>query len=481
MNKPKTIIPKPIGLLKFKKDMPKQSLLLLAILFLGLSKWSFAQDKILLKPADLVDLAIQNSKTIKISKSQIEAAKARLAQSKDRNLPFIGISGSYYRFANPTITPSSSLASLLGGGGSNNGNSAGGNGSASSHGFPSVNQATLLQAAASENIFSGFKNKYSIEADNYLVKAAEFKLNGTQDEVVLNALSAFYNIFKLQTNQYVVNQDLEEQNRRIKDFENLEKNGLLTRNDLLKAEVQATNIKIAKLDIDNALEQARFNLKIILGIPGGTSLEIDTTTNLFKDRTVKSKEELTQFALDHRNDLLSEIQESESYKSRVKVSKNAYYPSISLTGGYVDAFLPGLIDIKNVLDASIGLKYNLTNLFTNKHQVEEARANLGASMASYENAKDQVRTQVNQAYLSYFEDLKKVELEQDIINQAAENYKILKNKYANSLSTLTDLLDGELSLLQARLNQTNAKADEAIAYFNLIRTSGITLTKDQIN
>jgi outer membrane protein TolC len=432
----------------------------------------FSQEKIILKASDLLDLAVKNSKVVKISSAQVEAAKARLAQSRDRSLPNVGISGSFFLFDNPTIKPAYALRNLLGGGSSS--------GSGSSPAIPKPSNATLLQANASEDLFGGFKNKFTVESDKFLIKAAELKFQSNQQEVVVNALSAYYNIYKLMATSYLLNQDLAEQNRRVQDFQNLEKNGLLTRNDLLKAEVGASNIKLSILDINNALDIARYNFKIMLGLSENMVVELDTT-QLFKDRTVKSKEEMIQFALDNRPDLQSLGQESESYKARVESAKSGYYPSVALGAGYVDAWIPSLLSIRNVFDVSLGARYSLTGIFTTKHQVQEARANLNASIANNQLLADQVRMAVNQNYLSYTEALQKIELDQDIIVQAAENYKILKNKYANSLATLTDLLDGELSLLQARLNQADARADAQVAYYNLLKSAGTKFTIETIN
>ena len=441
---------------------------------------AICQEKLILKPIDLVDLAVKNSKSRKISQAQTLAAKARLAQSYDKALPFVGVSASYYRFTQPDISIGSGLSNLLkGNNSSTNANNVSGSSSVGAPGFPSVNQATLLQGTVSENLFSGFKNKFTIQSDEYLFKASEIRNTGSQNDAVLNALSAYYNIYKLMTAAYLLNQDLLEQNRRVLDFQNLEKNGLITRNDLLKAQLGAGNIKLNISEVDNSLEISKYNFKLMLGIPESSFIEIDTLS-LFKERSLKSREEFLQSSMELRTDLLSNAEENHSYLAKVNSSKSGYYPSISLSGGYLDAFVPGIITLKNVINANIGLKYNFTSLFTTHHQTDEAKANLGVSKATYELAVDRAKMEINQNYLNYFESLKKIDLDSEIIAQTEENYKILKNKYANSLSTLTDLLDGELSLLQARLNQANAKADTQIAYYNLIKSSGATLSKDQI-
>jgi outer membrane protein TolC len=59
------------------------------------------------------------------------------------------------------------------------------------------------------------------------------------------------------------------------------------------------------------------------------------------------------------------------------------------------------------------------------------------------------------------------------VEQSTENYRISKNKYNNSLLTLTDLLDADVAQLQAKLNLTLAKADAYIAYQTLQQKAGL--------
>jgi outer membrane protein TolC len=59
------------------------------------------------------------------------------------------------------------------------------------------------------------------------------------------------------------------------------------------------------------------------------------------------------------------------------------------------------------------------------------------------------------------------------IDQGTENYKITKNKYENSLVTVTDLLDANVALLQAQISLELAKADAIVAYNTLLEKAGV--------
>ena len=459
-----------------KKEMINKNSGRIIFLFCVLSAWVNMAGAQVIKKLGLtesVKLSIQANKTLRISKAQVDAAAARLSQAKDRQLPTLGVSGSYYRLSQPSITPGSGLRALLSGNkpGSTTTTTSTSTANSSPASFPAINQATLVQANLTIPIFAGFKTRYSIESDQFLLKAAALNATHVEAEVAINTVSAYYTIYKLQANKKLLQQDLEEQNRRVKDFSNLEANGLLTRNDLLKAEVQQSTIKLSLLDISSNLEIGLYNFKVMLGLGDSIAVDIDTL-QLFPDHMIRSKGDYLQAGLNQRRDLQAYGQQGESYKASVKAAKSGYYPNIALSGGYIDAWVPNFITATNIMTASIGVRYNLTGIFTTRHDVQLARANLKQSEASYDQMSDNIKMSVNQNFLNYNQALQKIEVTTSTIAQAAENYRITNNKYRNSLSTLTDLLDADVALLQTQINQAEAKADAEVAYYRLLESSG---------
>ena len=56
--------------------------------------------------------------------------------------------------------------------------------------------------------------------------------------------------------------------------------------------------------------------------------------------------------------------------------------------------------------------------------------------------------------------------------QSTENYRIVKDKYDNSLSDTNDLLEADFQQLQAKINEALSKADVAQKYYELQYASG---------
>jgi outer membrane protein len=58
------------------------------------------------------------------------------------------------------------------------------------------------------------------------------------------------------------------------------------------------------------------------------------------------------------------------------------------------------------------------------------------------------------------------------VTQAQENYRTLTSRYNNQFSLLSDLLDANTLLLQAKINESLANADTELAYKRLLKASG---------
>src|SRR5690606_32479433 len=149
----------------------------------------------------------------------------------------------------------------------------------------------------------------------------------------------------------------------------------------------------------------------------------------------------------------------------IKVAKAGYYPSISLSGGYAAIDIDEIATMTNATNAGIGISYNLASIFKNKSKVEEARAAKYAHEAGLEAQKDQAKVEIKEAYNAYSLALKKNEVYAEALEQANENYRIVKDKYDNGLSDTDQLLEADVEQLQAQINRVINEADIQLAIY----------------
>lgn len=419
-----------------------------------------AQEKRPLTLAEAIDLSIKNSHLLKSSQAKIEEATAALKEAVQKKLPDASATGSYLRLTTANVDLKTQS------------NNSGGTTSET----PKVSQAMYGIINASLPIYAGGRIRYGIESSEFLEKAAQLDAEDDKDEVIQTTIEAFATLFKAKTAVRLVKENLVQSQQRAKDLSNLEKNGLLARNDLLKAELQSSNIELNLLDAENNLQLANVNMDLMLGLPTTTELVLDTTGIAKKDDP-RVLDDYLQLALNNRKDVSALDYRKKAAETGVKAVKGEKYPSLQLTGGYIAANIPKVFSVSNALNLGVGVSYNIGSLWKNKAKVQQAEAKVKQLVATQAMADDNIQLQLNKNYFSLLSYRKKIEVYARAVEQAKENYRVTKNKFDNSLATTTELLEADVAQLQATLNYTLARADAFVAYNKLLQTAGVLSTE----
>ncbi len=415
-----------------------------------------AQGKQQISLQQAIDLSIKSSNNLKIAAAKVTDAAAGVREAKERQLPGAAVSASYLRLSSANVNLKTGQ----------NGNGGG---------SPNVNQALYGILNISLPLYAGGKIKYGIESAKYLEQAAILNVENDKEAVVYNAIQAYTNLFKATKTVGVIKENLSTSIQRDSLFSRLEQNGVLARNDLLKAQLTTSNIELSLLDAESNLTIANINMALLLGLPENTIIEVDS--NFVKNETVlKPLLDMENLALQNRKDLQALGYQIKAAGTGIKTAKADAYPTLALTGGYIAADIPKLLTITNVVNIGVGVQYNIASLWKNNTKLTQATARESEIKASQALLNDGIKLQLNKDYQNYILATKKIEVYKKSIVQATENYRITKNKYDNSLVTITDLLEADVSLLQAKLNTTVAQADAALAYNKLLSTTG-TLSK----
>ena len=414
-----------------------------------------AQDKKILGLEEAIDLGIKSSRQLKISQAKIEEASAALQEAIEKKLPNASVTASYLRLNNANIDLKSS----------NNNN--GGSGS-----NPKVNQALYGILNLSVPLYAGGRIRYGIHSAELLKKAIELDAEVNKEEIIQTTIEAFANLFKAGSQVRLIKENLSSANQRVKNLANLEKNGLLARNDLLKAELQASTIELNLLDAENNLDIANLNMDLMLGLPSETRLSLDTA-GIEKAYDTRVMDDFIRAALDNRKDKAAAELRRLSAQTGVLSAKAEALPSVQLTGGYIAADIPNFLTVTNAVNLGVGVSYNFSSVWKNKSKVRQAESRVQQIQYNEELLDDRIRLQVSRDYLNVISNRKKVEVYAKALEQAAENERIVKNKFNNSLATTQELLDADVALLQTKLSYTLAKADQFVAYNKLLQSSGI--------
>lgn len=432
---------------------------MMVFLLLG-SVLTYAQEARLLTLDDAITLGLANSKTLQLSKVKVERAISVYNQTVDLALPTAKTSAIY----NHAEIPNHTLQ--LGSGNPIN--------------LPSSADAFLGTLSVQQLIFAGNKLKYAQESTDLLKKVAELGVQNNKEEITISIINSYLNLYKLEASKRVINQNLEALEKQYQQTERFFEQGLVTKNDVLRLQLQKSNIELTGLDIDRNLNIVNYSLDVLLGFPESTTLKtvalnIDEnkkgTFNNFLDSAINNRIEIKQI------DYSSQIADRNIQSVKADVlptlgaGLNAYY--INPSG----KFIPSSNQFITPIALGATLSWNISSLWTNKNKVAEASIQKREVVINKSILLDQLKLEVNRNYQNYLQSLNRIKIISIAINQATENDNIVQSKYNNNIASITDRLDADTQLFQTKINLEIAKADAEIAYYNLLKSAGQKLTR----
>lgn len=439
--------------------MQIKTITFLAFLALGFNT-IHAQEKKLLTLKEAIEMALTNSDAASLAKAKVSTSKLELEVTKNNRYPSVKASGQYLRLSSAKVDSNFQT-----------------NSNPSEPAKPlKVDQLMLGQVNASMPIFNGFKLTNTIKASESLYKSETFSEKHSKEQIGLEVVEMFANLYKAQQTVELIEDNLKSADQRVKDFTAMEENGLIARNDLLKAQLQQSNVQ---LSLDNAKKNtaiANYRLATLLKLPENTEVEIDIEA-VKRDMDQNAGNSATG----ERNDLKSLELQKQAAESGIKIAKANYYPSLSLTGGYIAFDLNNVLTVTNAMNVGVGLSYDLSNIFKNGKNVKLAQSRVKQTEIAVSQLSDQIKEEVFQATENYNLSLKQSKVYEKAVEQATENYRIVKDKYDNSLSDTNDLLEADYQQLQSKINQALSKADVAQKYYELQFASGKLTTSLNIN
>ena len=325
-------------------------------------------------------------------------------------------------------------------------------------------------------LFTGFRLSSSSNIAEYNYKATEEEYNKDKENLVYNIKSAYWNLFKAKRVKEVTDQNVEQVKAHLTNVQNFYEQGLSTKNDLLKVQVQLSESQLKQIDAKNAVKLSRINLFNVLGIPLNTSSEIpDSIDN--KTSQVNDLDDYIEKALDNRPELKAMQYNIKAGEAGVTLAESNWYPQIYLAGNYYyskpnQRIFPAENNFKDTWDAGVSVSVDLWNWGSTVDKTDQAEAQLEEVKDSYKIIKDNIVLEVNSNYLSLVQSKDKISVAEESVSQAEENYRVTDEKFKNGLALNSDLLDAEVALLQAKTNYIQSVVDYELALAQLKKSIG---------
>ena len=427
---------------------------------------AFAQEKIELTLEQSIEIALKKNHSLKMQKEKLEAARAKVGEARANFLPKVSANATYTRL---DVAPYISFRKM---------NEFMPPGPIS---FP--DKITMgdddiygITLTVQQPIFTGFKVLNGYKIASYSAKAEKYGYQKSKSELIFDVKKSYYGVLKAEQFLKAINESVALLKAHIDDLTRMYKVGLLTKNELLKAKVQLSDIEVTKIKAENIVKIARTAFCNVIGIPLDSNIhlkpELDAES-IYQLKHIPAESAVAQ-ALENRPELKQMDLNLKIGKKLVSLARSEYLPNIILVVNYnykrpnreyenkfYKSWDVSLVAQFNIFDWG-STHYKIANSKHQYMQMEEGKASL----------KNGIILEVTQACFELEEARKRVLATQKSVQQAEENYRVTDEKFKQGMATNTDLLDANTMLTQAKINHITALADYKIAQAKLEKVIG---------
>ncbi len=435
----------------------KYQYLLLCLTFLGFFTKAQVIDYQHLNLNQAIDIGLENNKAIKISHLKHEMSLTKEKDLKLEKLPDIGFHASYMQVTELYQHQSGFFKKATE--------------------YDAINGMYDFTLSASIPIYMGGKIKNIEKKAAIDSEISELKIQVDEREMKLQIITAFLQIHHLKEQQDLIIEKMKEDSANIKQVKILKNNGVVTYNEVLRTTLQLSNHKMSWTELDNSIQIAEHQLKTLLSLPDEQDLHVDTQDLISNNANIALIDQLTETAIAQNENL--EITKKNLLLRKIdqKIIRANILPTITMDGEYWIKypnmmFFPPEPYAYRLGMIGLNLTYPISNLYKNKYKRHEAKEHIELAKLEIEEKEETLKHSVYEAYKKYEETEQKVKISEEAINLAKENYRIVKTKYANKLSLITELIDADNAYLEAQSQLISVKINRQLKYYQLQYITG---------
>jgi len=404
----------------------------------------------------VVTLALEHSRRVKASGADQRAMASMKRESLAGFFPQVSMNG-YLVYQNMT---------------SNIYNSAG-DSMARNFQLAPTNRFRDLNFTAMWPIFSGGRTYYGYRAAYARAEAAILMLRGTEIEVAMQARLDYIAAVREQENARVTGELLRQTEERLRVSREEFAAGRVARFNVLRDEAELANVIQMDTVARNQAELALIALKTTLGVDLTSPI---TLSEPLKYETLKvSVADGVREAQEKNPEVQSAVKEVEAAAAEVRAALGRYFPEISATWMYDWQRMRNKdepFEKPEGYSAGLVITIPLFDGFMRENAIGTARAKRDRAVEKETLARQQVAKEVNQAALMLQAAEKNVEASGKGLDQAEEQFRIVRERYAGGRGIQLEVLDAQTALTRARFNAVSALADYNSAQAMWLRATG---------
>ncbi len=346
--------------------------------------------------------------------------------------------------------------------------------------------------SASVPVFTGFASISSYELAKLGIDRAEVEVALEKLDLALRVKEAYFNILIADKVVEVAEKDVASRKSNADVARNFYEVGMIPVNDLLQAEVEWADAQQTLVKVQNGARVTRSTFNVILAREVNAPVDVEDILD-YKPEIGKYEDYLKQ-ALKQRPEIKTLEIAILQADQQIRLVKSGYFPTVSLSAQYTklgDTFdvsgsvLRFPIDSEgNYMEseyhkshdfrAGIDLSWKLSELGwgRTRSSVREKESLKRELLENKRAVEDSINLELKTALMDLETAEKNIPTTRKAVEQGEENLRVSEERYKAQVTTITEVLDAQTRLSQARVNYFRAFYDHNLAKARLLRAIG---------
>ena len=404
---------------------------------------------------ELFQLVESNSKTLQEQKISVEFARKGIEAARAQRLPDVNASLSASYNGNVVVMDRDF---------------------ANAQGFSSPHFGNSFALEAQQVVYAGGAIDAGIRLAELQRDMAQNMEHSTLNIERFKALGQYLDLFKIQNRMQVYEQNIALTSRLIDDIRAKQEQGMALRNDVTRYELQMETLRLGLRRLQD--QQAILNHQLCNTL-GLNNVDIKPDTTLIDLALAQDGEGYWQQAALATSPHIEQSELSTRMaEQQLKLAKSEMLPKLAVVAadnfnGPFTYDIPPIDKNINYWYVGVGLRYNISSLFKQNKKVRQAETGVQRSKEQQKVVAEGLDNQVQQAWTLYQQTYADLDTQRKSVQLARQNYQVVSDRYMNQLELISDMLDASNILLDAELQEVDARINIVYAYYRMKYIAGV--------
>ncbi len=309
-------------------------------------------------------------------------------------------------------------------------------------------------ATAIQPVYMGGKIRTGYELGKLGKDVSEKQLSLRTEDVIVKTEEYYWTLVSLNAKRRTLDSYEKMLNSLLRDVKVSYEAGLTEKSDLLKVEMQLSQVAANRLELENGITITEMALCQHIGIDyrGHIALQDTIFTSIPPQTFFQEPEQATKERIEYK--LLNKAIDAEVLQK--KLDRAEYLPQLSVGAAaqYLD-----VADQDNTFGLAFAtLSIPISDWWGGSHKLKEQELKIDIAKTNREDKMEKLRLQVEKAYQQLTESYQQINVAGTTLNQAQEHLNVVTDNWKAGIMSTSDLLEAQAKYQESRDKLVDAQS-----------------------